>query len=174
MTNFLKYGLMAGVLHSVYSLVLFIIKSDLRFNGTIAFVLALVVPLIFMVMALKAERNNQEGLISFGEGLKTTFLTYLVYSLITLTVGYIIMGMWSAEDWESMAEFQRNTNEAMFSAAGMDQLQIEQMLEDTTTESIKEQLSGIGGIMMTFVSGSLFGLIMSLVISAIMKRNPTP
>lgn len=174
MTNFLKYGLIAGGLHSAFSIVLFLMKSDLRFNGTLGFSLALIVPLIFMILALKAERNDQEGLISFGEGLKTSFLTYLVYSFITVTVGYIMMNLWSNADWESMAEFQRKTNSAMFSAAGMDQVQIDEMSDGITAESQKEQMSGIGAIMIGFVTGSIFGLLMSLIISAIMKKNPTP
>lgn len=174
MTNFLKYGLYAGLLSSAVSTVLFIIKSDLRFNTTLMWSMSLILPIVFMVLAVKSERSLQEGFISFGEALKTSFLTYLVYAIISMVVGYVLMQMYSVDDWESMAEFQRNMMTSMFSMAGMDQVQMDEALAQFTAEGMKEQMSGVGSWIMSLLSGSFIGLIFSLVMSAIMKRNPTP
>lgn len=165
---------MAGLLQSAYGLILFLLKSDLRFNTTLAFSLTILVPVIFMILAILAERKDQEGFISFGEALKTSFLTYLVYIVVTLIIGYILMQMWSEDDWNKMAEFQRKTMTAMFGAAGMDQVQMEEALSEVTSAGLKEQMSGIGSMMMSMLGSSFVGLILSLIISAILKRNPTP
>lgn len=174
MANFIKYGLIAAFLMSAYSLILFLIGSDLRFNTTVAYTLSIIVPILFLVLAVKAERSDQEGLISFGEAFKTSFLTYMLYTIIVTAVGFFVMGMWSEADWTKMLDIQRNTTSSMLSAVGMDQVQIDQALEEVTIESVKEQLSGVGALMMGILGSAFVGLILSLIISAIMKKNPTP
>lgn len=174
MTNFIKYGSMAALLQGLYSVVMHFLQSDLRFNGTLIFGISILVPLLFMVMAVKAERNDQEGLISFGEALKTSFLTYLIYIIISLVIGYVLIGLYTPEDWDKMLEFQKNTTSSMLGAAGMDQVQIDTALGELNVETLKEQTSGIGAMMISALTSSILGLIISLVISAIMKKNPTP
>lgn len=174
MSNFLKYGAIAALLQGAYSIILFLLKSDLRFNGSLAFGLSIVVPVLFMVLAVKAERKDQEGLISFGEGLKTSFLTYLVYIILSMILGYVLMQFWSADDWSKMAEFQRNMMSGTFEALGMDQVQIDEQLDQINAEDVKAKTSSIGNMLVGVVTSSIFGLILSLIISAIMKKNPTP
>ena len=174
MTNFLKYGLMAGLLYGAYALILQFTGSDLRFNTTLAFAMILLLPIIFMVMAIKSERIQQEGLISFGEALKTSFLTYLVFIVIAVIVGQLMIQMYSPSDWDRMVELQREMVSGMFGAVGMDQLQIDDELDKINVETIKEQATGIGALLIGIVTYAFVGLITSLIISAIMKKNPTP
>lgn len=174
MANFLKYGLMAGLLYSAYAFILQLTGSDLRFNSSLSFGVMMIVPIIFMVMAVKADRNQQEGLISFGEGLKTSFLTYLIFIIIAIIVGQLIIQMYSPEDWDRMVELQKDMMSGMFGALGMDQIQVDEELEKITAQSIKDQVTGVGGLMMGVVTYAIVGLIMSLIVSAIMKKNPTP
>jgi len=174
MANFLKYGLIAGILYSVYSLILQITGSDLRFNTTLIFVVMLVFPIIFMVMAVKSERSMQEGLISFGEALKTSFLTYLIFIIITVVVGQLIIQMYSADDWNQFVEVQRDLQASMLEMTGMDQIMIDEAREQITVEAMKDQVSGISGVLIGILGNAFIGLILSLIISAIMKKNPTP
>lgn len=174
MSNILKYGLMAGILISVYSLILFFSGSDLRFNMTLSLCASTLIPIIFLVMAVKAERSDQEGLISFGEALKTSFLTYLIYALVATLIGQVVFQLYAPDDWSRMVELQRDVNSSMLNMVGMDQVQIDEELEKITTDGLKDQFTGIGGIMMGVLSSAFIGLIISLVISAIMKKNPTP
>jgi len=174
MANFLKYGLMAGLLSAAYSLILHFTGSDLRFNTTLAMVVMIVVPIIFMVMAVKADRNEQEGLISFGEALKTSFLTYLIFVVIAMIVGHLLIQMYSADDWNRMLALQKDMMTSMFGAVGMDQIQIDEELDKITVDSLKEMTGGIGAVLMNILTYSFLGLILSLIISAIMKKNPTP
>ncbi len=174
MPNFLKYGLMAGLLYAAYALILQFSGSDLRFNTSIGFAAILITPIIFMVMAVKAERSHQEGLLSFGEALKTSFLTYLIFIIIAVLVAQIVMMLYSPEDWERNLEIQRNIISSTFGALGMDQLMIDEEMDKITLESIKEQATGIGAILMGTLVYAFVGLITSLIISAIMKKNPTP
>lgn len=174
MTNFLKYGLMAGILYAVYALALQLTGSDLRFNTTLSFSIILILPIIFMVMAVKSDRNLQEGLISFGEALKTSFLTYLVFIIIAVAVGQLMITMYSEDDWNKLLEIQQGMVTSMFNAVGMDQLQIDEELDKITMESIKEKTSGVGVMLVGVVMWAFVGLIKSLIISAIMKKNPTP
>jgi len=174
MANFLKYGLMAGLLYAVYAVVLQLSSSDLRFNTTLAFSMIMLVPIIFMVMAVKSERSLQDGLLSFGEALKTSFLTYLIFIIIAVVIGQLMIQMYSPEDWDRMVQLQRDMMSGMFNALGMDQIQLDEELDKITVESIKEQSTGVGVVMMGALVYSFIGLIISLIISAIMKKNPTP
>jgi len=173
MANFLKFGLIAGLLYSVYMIGLQLSGSDLRFNTTLGFSLMLIVPIIFMVMAVRSERSMQEGLISFGEALKTSFLTYLIFIVITVIVLQLVTKMYTPDDWNRMLEIQRDMAASMSEAVGMDQIQIDEAREAITIQSIKDQTTGISGIFLMVLSNSFFGLIFSLIISAIMKKNPT-
>lgn len=174
MPNFLKYGLMAGALAIVYSLAVHFTGSDLRFNTKIPFILILVMPILYMVMAVKADRNLQEGLISFGEALKTSFLTYLVFIIIFIVAGQFMIGLYSDADWDKYLDMQRGMMEATFNAIGADQVMIDEQLDSLTVESMKDQISGVGPAMISIVMYSVIGLILSLIVSAIMKKNPTP
>lgn len=174
MPNFLKYGLLAGALAIVYSLVVHFTGSDLRFNTKIPFILILVLPILFMVMAVKADRNLQEGLISFGEALKTSFLTYLVFIVIFSLASQLLVGLYSDADWDKYLEIQKGMMEATFNAIGADQVMIDEQLDNLTIESMKDQVVGVGPAMIMIVTYSIVGLILSLIVSAIMKRNPTP
>lgn len=147
MANFLKYGLMAGIIYSVYALILQLTGSDLRFNTTLIFVIMLVFPVIFMVMAVKSERSLQEGLISFGEALKTSFLTYLIFIIIAVVVGQLLIQMYSADDWNRFVDVQRDLQTSMLDMAGMDQIMIDEAREQITKEALQEQISGISGIL---------------------------
>lgn len=165
---------MAGVLYAVYALALQLTGSALRFNSTLSFAIILILPIVFMVMAIKADRSLQEGLISFGEALKTSFLTYLIFIIIAVAVGQLVISMYSADDWNQMLGIQHDMMSSMFSALGMDQLQIDEELDKITLESIKEQTSGVGIMLMGVIMYAFVGLITSLILSAIMKKNPTP
>lgn len=174
MANFLKYGLIAGSLYAVYALALHFIGSDLRFNSSLILLYVLVFPIIFMVLATKADRNAQEGLISFGEALKTSFLTYLIFIVVVMVAGQLIIQLYSADDWNRMLEMQRATMTSMFNAVGMDQLLIDEEMEKITLEFMKEKSSGVGMLLQGTLLYAFLGLILSLIISAIMKKNPTP
>ena len=73
-----------------------------------------------------------------------------------------------------MVEFQRNATSTMLGAAGLDQLQLEEALDEITVDNLKEQTSGVGAVMLSLLASCFIGLIVSLIISAIMKKNPTP
>lgn len=174
MPNFLKYGLFAGALAIAYSLIVHFSGSDLRFNPTVPFILVLAMPIIFMVMAVKDERGHQEGLISFGEALKTSFLTYLVFIIIFILAGQLIVNLYTDDDWSKYLEVQKNIMQATFDAVGGDQVMIDEQMDNFTIETMKDQVTGVGPALISILTYSIIGLILSLIISAVMKRNPTP
>lgn len=174
MPNFLKYGLIAAAISSIYSLVLQFTGSDLRFNSKALYFMVLAFPVIFMVLAVRAERSQQEGMISFGEALKTSFLTYMVFIIIAMIVGQLIIGMYSESDWSRMVELQHESMQSTMSTFNLDQEIIDEAISELTVENMKAQSTGVQMLVIGSLMYAFVGLIFSLIISAIMKKNPTP
>lgn len=174
MNSTVKYGLIAGAVSSIILVVMHYAAFELSQGFSVALIFGIILPIIFMVMGVKDERASQEGFISFGEALKTSFLIFFIAAIITSLVSFGLMQTYSEETWQSMADIQRENAKGMLEMFGMDDLQMEEALEEFTVEKIKEQTAGIGAVIINLLGNAFFGLIISLIVSAIMKRNPTP
>lgn len=173
MNTTLKYGLLAGVLTSAVLVGLHFISFELSqsFSGQLFF--GLVFPIIFMVLAIKAERQNQEGFISFGEGLKTAFLVYMISALIIGISQYVLYQTFTDDTWTRIVDMQRANAEGIMKMVGGDQVAMDDALDqEFTIDKMKSSMSGIGAFMIGLFGNAIIGLIVSLIVAAIMKRNP--
>lgn len=174
MNSTVKYGVMAGAISSIAILVLHFVKFELTQSFAVGLVFGIILPIIFMVMGVKEERAAQEGFISFGEALKTSFLIFIIAALISSLVSFALFQTYTEDHWQTVVDIQKENVSGMFEMVGADELMMEEAMEELTVEKIKESTSGFGAIMVNLLGNAFFGLIISLVVSAIMKRNPTP
>lgn len=171
----LKYGLIAGLMMAVTMLALYYISLELSQNMSIATIVSIVVPIIFMVLAVRTERTLQGGLISFGEALKTSFFVYMIASIISTVVSFAHMQTYSDETWEEIAEIQKSNASGMMKMFGADELAIDEALDEgLSAEDIKEQTASPSIVLIGLIGAAIFGMIISLIVALIMKRNPTP
>lgn len=175
MNSTLKYGLVAGLMMAVTMIALFYISLELSQNMSIATIVSIIVPVIFMVLAVRTERTLQEGFISFGEALKTSFFVYMIASIISTVVSFAHMQTYSEETWEQITEIQKANATGMMKMFGADELAIDEALDEgMDVEAIKEQTSSPSVLLIGLIGAAIFGMIFSLIVALIMKRNPTP
>lgn len=175
MSSTIRYGLIGGVLITVILIALHYISFELSQSFSVAFAVGLLIPIIFMVLGVKAVRSQQDGLISFGEALKTSFLVFFIAAVISSFASMAFTQTFSEDTWQSIVDIQRENAKGIMEMAGMDESMMEEALDETLTiEKIKESTTGIGAVIFNLLGNAFIGLIIALIVSAIMKRNPTP
>ncbi len=165
------YGLLYGGASIAIYLVLWLVNPRLIMDMGIGTALSFGLPIVFMYLSIKATRDQQEGLISFGEAIKSSFITYVIGSLMGIIFTYILYNMIDPSLLELQKEVAVETAEKMMSMLGQDN---EEMLEEMREEMAEQsdQL-GMGQLMMGWFISLLFpGLMLSLIMSAILKKNP--
>jgi len=116
-----------------------------------------------VVMAVKAYRTELGGYMSFGEGFRVGFFTFLVISAISAVWNFLFYSFIASDFLEKTLEFVQYTMED----AGADDGTIDMMM------GIYERIyTPTGFMLMSLVGGTIFGAIVSLIIGAAMKKNP--
>ena len=174
MNTTIKNGLLAGVISSIILVGLHFVSFELSQSFSVGLIMTLVFPVIFMVLAIIAVRNEQEGFISFGEALKTSFIVFMICAIVVGIAQFALYQTFTDDTWNKIVDIQLENAQDMMEMVGADETAMDFMKEELTIEKIKESTSGIGNMMLGLLVNAFIGLIISLIVSAIMKRNPTP
>lgn len=162
-----KYGLIAGGIFILISLVVYLIdpQSYLKFGTPIA-----ALPMFyFIVQAPLVVKKQNRGIISFGDAFKNSWVTYLIYSLITTIFLYILFNFIDPQLNEMMKETAIDTLEKVRGALG----------DEATDEAIKSiEVStdqNIGNLALNFLISLIFpGAFLALIIALILKKEENP
>lgn len=166
----LKRGLFFGAACVAIYLLTYLIAKKYLFIPGLWPITGIVFPLTFMISAARETRNMQSGFMSFGDSLSSTFLTYVIGTLIYTLFTYTMINIVDP----SLLEFGRE--------AGLEALDnYEAMLGPEQTDVFRDALeqggeSGIADHLMQWALLLIIpGFLYSAIISAIMKRDaPTP
>lgn len=176
MQNGIKYGVQLGVL----TIIITLIQSYVFPNSLISWpsmLLGFGLPILFMVLAAKAEKNANEGILAFGEAFVTAMVTAAVGSLIAALFQFVLFNFINPELATTLAE---QTSEAAVNMANkiaemtgesIPENQLEQMRADTLEQSAGA--FSFGGVMVGWITGLIFQAIIALIVAAIVKRNPS-
>lgn len=173
MNNGLKYGLYYGLIASAIAALQYTVFPE-TFKSPLNWALTILLPIVFMYMAAKAERNDRGGLLSFGEALLPSFSTFAIGSLLSSFASFAVLKFVPGV-LERFAEIQGELAESMVGTLS------QYMPEDANTDMAQMKTEvieatmnmGFGTIMINWVSNLIMGLIIALIISAIVKRNPS-
>ncbi len=157
-------GVMAGLALIVISLVFYFInpKILLGWAGSISWL----VIIYFMYKAVAGDRAENGGGISFGEAFKSSFLVYLVATLISTIFTYVLINFIDTGMLDLIKETQMEAMDKMSGFLG----------EEATAEA-KAELEkqggqfGIGTSLMGWLFGLIFGAIIALIVAAVMKKD---
>lgn len=175
MSPTVKYGLLGGLTIAAIQILLYYVSFEASQSLGIGSALGLIIPIVLMVLGVKAERENQEGFISFGEALKTAFFVYMLCTIVSGVISFAHMKTYSDETWEQIAEIQKEGAMDMVKMFGAESAELEEAFDEQfDADAIKEQTSSINALLLGILVAAFFGIIISLIIAAIMKRNPTP
>lgn len=165
MNSGIFYGLIAAGAAIVFSLVLYILGAS-YFVHPIAF-LAYLIPIIFAVLAGKAQKKEQGGYLEFSQALKTVFTVFVIWSFLSTVFSFVLLNYIDVPFREAMAQQAAEKTEEIMQKFGAPQKDIDKAVEDAlngNSFSLKSQFLG-------FALGSIFWFLISLIIAAIIKKK---
>lgn len=166
MSTTLLYGLILAIGQIVLSLVGFFLgyQTDKINSGAWFGIMPLLLSIGVLVMGLKAVREEDPGkYLPYGKGVGTGLMICLYSGLIGSVYTYIHFTFVNPNFTDFLIEASR----AKWTAAGMSDTQMENA-EKGMRMFTKPALQAVIG----FVASIVFGLILSLIIAAFLKRNP--
>lgn len=161
--HFVRQGLYAGGASVLITLALYIIdpKMMLKVGNWLIFVLSIV----FMVMAAKGKKKDNGGFISFKEAFTESWLTYLIYALISLVFSYLLFNIIDPSLKDTVKEIAMEAMEKMSGLLG----------EEGTAKAIeeleKQDSFSIGNLLQSTVFSLIFGAVIALIIGAAVKKE---
>ncbi|GAB3260534.1 hypothetical protein GCM10027347_24900 [Larkinella harenae] len=155
----LKWGLISGVIFMIYTTA---INVTGQFTNTVLPWLSLGISIVIIVMAMREYRTLNGGFMSYGEGVGLGSLLSVVGALVSVTYNFIYMTFIDPTIRQQTLDKVREQLEDR----GMSDEQIEQALE----MSEKFQSPGLQFVFGILAAG-FFGLIISLIVAAFIRRN---
>lgn len=156
----LKWGVITSVIIIVYSVFLFMTGLQLK-NNSLSYVSYLFL-LGGIILALKEYRTLNNEFLGFGEGLGLGTLMSAVTSLISSIFSFLYVTFIDTTIMQQVMDMQREQMEAR----GMTQEQVEQAMEMVGKFTSPGMIFVIGLLAFIF-----FGFILSLIVSAVMKKE---
>jgi len=178
--HFVKNGLYMGLALTLIYLVFYFVNKGLLVEAGLMTLIGIVVPIYFMWKAGKDERDDQGGLASFGEMFRVTFFAFVIGSFLS-TISNFALFKADKELVEMQAQKSTEMAEGMIEMMGNvieldEETKEQQRIEmEKSNEMTREMLmnAGIGTFIMAWLGSLFFGAIISLILSAILKRNPS-
>jgi hypothetical protein len=161
----LTYGLLGGLI-SILAFVLLYFAGAQAFVNPLAFGLA-IIPITMMVLACRAKKKQNEGYLTFAEGLKTAFGVSVVMSLCSRLVNYVVFNFVDVAFRERLTQLTMEKAEAMMKKFGVAQDQIDKAIQKMATEN---QFS-LGKTIQGFAFECIFWFIVALIVAAIVKKK---
>ena len=168
-----KWGIYYGIASVVVTMLLFLIKKELLFNFGIGLAAGLGLAIIFIVLALKEVRANNEGYLGYGEAVKVGLVTFVIGSLISTIWMYVLYNFIDPSLFEMEKQKGIEAAEKMVSMFSDDEALIEETMAKAREEldaqgdskSIMSLLGGWG------ISILFPGLPLALITGAFMKKS---
>lgn len=165
----MRYGLIWGLLGILLGLLSYLMgwaepSGSMSAGSMISGALSLALNITILVLAIKYHRDNElGGYITFGRGFQTGMLTTFFYAIIATVWAFVFFNFIAAD---MMTEIQDAMVE-QWEAQGMSDEQIEQA--QGFTGFMSSPLFMVGA---AFVGSLIWGAILSLIISAVVKKDP--
>lgn len=158
----IRYGLIFGLVSAIYGILLYVF--ELETNPALPY-LSWILMIVAIVQAIKDYRSQNQGFVSYGQGLSIGALTGTIMGLIGGILNTFYITVIDKTPLQRIADITRQKLEEQ----GLDDQAIENALE------MSQKFQSPGLLFVFAVLGSaFFGFIFSLVISAVLqKKRPT-
>lgn len=168
LSSSLKYGLFGGFAIIIISLLLIISfdlgnASGLLIMSIMSLVSAIIIYSLFSYLSIKNQRDNiQDGEISYWHAFFTAFTTCMVIAILGTIFTYIYHNFIDPSYFQTMASIM----EEMLEEQGYPEEKMDQIVAGIKeSASPKKMLNSV-------LYGAVFGVIISLITAAILKKDP--
>jgi hypothetical protein len=156
----LRYGIICGIITIVYSLILNI--TELALTNQILGWISFLIVIAAIVMAMREFKKQNQGFMSYGQGLSIGTIVVLVSSILGGIFTYLYVTLIDTGYIEKM----RNMQVTELENKGMSDDQIDQAMLITDKMMTPSMIP-----LMAILGGVIFGFLLSLIIAAIVKHN---
>ncbi|BDX38536.1 hypothetical protein CYCD_18910 [Tenuifilaceae bacterium CYCD] len=168
----MTYGLYLGIIMVIYSLLLFFLNVK-----PIGFTLPILLSLVSLAIAFfgiflstKKVRNDVlGGEMTFGQGILIGLVVIFVASVISAIYVYIQSTIIDPDYMKNILEAQKEWMYEFMSGKGVSEEQIEKAIEGIDAKM--NEMNPVKTAITSIVSSTIFGLIISLITSAILKKK---
>ncbi len=161
----LTYGVVNGLVGILLTVVLYLIGVK-AFVSPFAYI-AMVIPIVFAVLAAQAQKKAQGGFLEFGEALKTTFTVFVIGTLLGIIFNYVLFNLIDVGFREALAQETAESVAKMMQKFGAKQEDIDKAMTDAQSGNSYSA----GKMALGFAFSSIFSFIISLIVSAIVKKS---
>ncbi|RNI30330.1 DUF4199 domain-containing protein [Rufibacter immobilis] len=154
-----RYGIITGFISIIFSLILYV--TGLHTNKAVTYI-GMIIPIAGIVLAYNYFKKENNGYMSYGQGLGIGTLLATVSGVLSSIFAYIYLKFIDPNIIEQI----RNSSIEEMERNGMSDEQIEAATSMTEKFTTPEMMFIFGLIGAVFL-----GFIFSLIIAAIMKRN---
>lgn len=156
----LKWGLLAGIISIVFSLYGYITESF--GNIFLALAVSLIISITILVLAMRDYRKSNGGYMTYMQG--------LILGIVTMVIASLISGLFTM----LYVQFIDPTIPEKMVDAALEQmimLGVDDSVIEEQRETIMAENTPVNQLWGALKNGLFGGLILSLIISAIMKRS---
>lgn len=156
----LRYGFISGIISMVYSLILNV--TDLAFTNQALSWVSIIILVAAIVLALREFKRQNNSFMSYGQGLGIGTLVGVISSILGGIFMYIYVKFVDSGYLDKMRGMQM----AEMESKGLNDEQIDQAMAMSEKMMTPEMI-----ILFAILGGLLFGFLLSLIISAVMKKS---
>ena len=161
------YGLINAGVAIVFTVILYLGGAKM-FVSPVAYC-GMILPIVVCVLG-GLQLRKQQGYLEFAQALKTTFLILVIGSLIATIFQFVLFNYIDVPFRQALAQETAQKAEQMMRRFGAPESEIEKAVEKT----LDQNNYTIGRLLLGFVFGCIFWFIIALIVSAIIKRKPSP
>jgi hypothetical protein len=170
--SILNNALLLGGVSALIFLIIYFIKPELNFNLGIGFITSLLIPIYFIRKGILEEREENEGNITFGEGLAVAFPIYLIGSLLINLATFSVLQV--DTEYKNMGEKISLDMSIKALEKTFDFMKVPEEEQVKAFEEIKLNPPKItlSTLMIGFLGSLIFpGLILCLIMAGVLKRK---
>ena len=168
-TNWAKYGIYYGVISILIQLISFYVVP---INIWLQMLVGIIIMCVTFYLAGKEERNDKGGVLTYGEALKTTFLTGFVGLVISTLFLIILIQLVDPGLVEKLTQMSMDAARGMMESFGMPEDQMAEALEKAE-EDAANSFTPVRQLINIF-TGSIMVLIVAAIMSIFIKKEADP
>lgn len=170
MNHAVKNGVIYGLVSVVFTLVLYLIDKTLLSKFMMLTLVGFAIMIFFMVKSAREEKMDNEGILPYGEAVKNTFVVVAIGMLISSLFTFILYNFIDPSLIDMLKDATIETTRSMMEKFGAPEDQIDQAMEQIEDTDMDMSMSKV---LVQYAQSLIFGLIISLIVSAFVKKNPS-
>lgn len=168
--NSLNGGIIMGLVGIIFAVGLFVFDyMPVGFKGIPVGIGALVINIVILIFLMKSYRNNVlGGYMTFGQAFIFALLVSVFSTILSAVFNYVFYAFIDPEYGVRLMEANKDWVEGFMLEKGLPESAIADAIEKAESKGV---ITPLKSVKQALIGGTIFGVILSLIMAAIMKKN---